>query len=336
MQSQELEIPVVLFVFRRINTVQLIFEQLMKIRPKTLYVFSDGPRKGLEEEMKKVQEVRDYIKEAVQWDCDVHMEFASENKGCAENICDGIDQVFQKETAAIILEDDAVPMEEFFLYCQELLIKYNDEEKIQYIAGFNAVGDTDTINESYAFSMTAPMSGAIATWANRWNECDFDMKNWPMNKKKRKFRKYFYFKELYEENSKAFSDAYKKINAGWDYQLHHDQLDKQRFAIVPKGNLVKSYGYTEGAFHPQNQTEISNLVKVMDYTDRPFEIPMKNPSEIRLNTEYDRLRQKLFLEVRGNYLRRHIYYCKRGMKDIAYKFMPKPIWNYLKKIVGGK
>lgn len=333
MNYEEINTPVVLFVFRRIDTVKLIFEKLQEIKPRILYVFSDGPRVGKEDEAKKVQEVREFVSNAVNWDCELHLEYAENNKGCAGNICDGIDKVFQQEETAIILEDDAVPMKEFFIYCQYLLTKYQEEKRVQYIAGFNAVGDSDTITDSYAFSQSAPMSGAIATWSDRWNQCDFSMKNWPHNKKEKIFRKYYYFNELYKFHCRAFDDSYKNINDGWDYQFHHDQLDKQRFAIVPKGNLAKSYGYTEGAFHPQNKTEADHLDKIMNYTQKPFDFPMQEPDEIVLNCEYDRLRQKLLLGVKGNYVQRHVYYCRRTVKELAYRYMPKKLWNWLKKII---
>ena len=108
-------------------------------------------------------------------------------------------------------------------------------------------------------------------------------------------------------------------------------MDKQRFAIVPKGNLVKSYGYTEGAFHPQNQTEANNLKKIMNYTKKTFEFPMREPEKMMLNSKYDKLRQKLLLGVRGNYVQRHIYYTWRRIKDIAYKYLPNQVWNIIKK-----
>ena len=333
MEENLFDIPIVLFVFRRLDTVKLIMEKVKEIKPKTFYVFSDGPRIGKAEERKRVLEVREYITNMIDWDCDIHMEFPEYNKGCANNICDGVNTVFGKEKAAIILEDDAVPMVEFFLYCRELLKLYEKDKRVQFIAGFNAVGDTEIIQYSYAFSKSAPMSGAIATWADRWNECDFKMKNWPDNFKQKKLKEYFYFNELYRVHCQAFEDSYKNINDGWDYQFHHDMLDKERVAIVPRGNLVKSYGYTEGAFHPQSKREAKNLNKIMDYTKESISFPMEQPKEIIVNVEYDRLRQKYLLQVKGNYIQRHMYYLKRKLKDLAYKYIPKSIWNSVKNLV---
>jgi len=333
MDNCAFDIPVVLFVFRRLDTVKLIMEKLEQIKPRVLYIFSDGPREGKTEEQKKVQEVRKYIKNAVNWECDLHLEYANQNKGCAANICEGINKVFETEKSAIIFEDDAVPMIEFFEYCNVLLQKYEGDKRIQYIAGFNAIGDTNCIKESYAFSKSAPMSGAIAIWADRWNECDFSMKDWPKRKKDKSLEKYFYFKELYKQTSNAFEDSYKNINDGWDYQFQFDQLNKERFAIVPRGNLARSYGYTEGAFHKQDKRVAKNLIKIMDYTKVRFEFPLTHPDEMKVNEEYDKLRQKLYLCVNGSFVIRHIIYAKRNCKDVAYRFMPKSVWNFFRELV---
>ena len=143
----------------------------------------------------------------------------------------------------------------------------------------------------------------------------------------------YYFNELYRIHCRAYQDSYKNINDGWDYQFHHDMLDKERFAIVPKGNLARSYGYTDGAFHPQSKREAEKLKEIMDYTNEKFMFPMKDAEEITLNKSYDRLRQKYLLNVTGNYLQRRMIYGKKRIKDFVYKYMPSSMWNYLKKLI---
>ena len=182
MKKERFDIPVVLFVFRRLDTVKLIMEKIQQIEPKVFYIFSDGARENVEGEKVKVQNVRDYISKSITWECDAKVIFHEKNKGCAPNICQGLDYVFEREPYAVIFEDDAVPKLDFFFFCQYLLKKYEDND-IQFIAGFNAIGKSKVFLTDYAFSKSAPMSGAIATWAKRWNECDFAMKSWPKKKK---------------------------------------------------------------------------------------------------------------------------------------------------------
>ena len=323
-------VPIVLFVFRRLDTVKLIFDQLKIVKPSKLYVFSDGARSGKDDEKEMVMAVRDFISKAVDWECDFVPNYSEANKGCAENIISGINEVFCKEKYAIILEDDAVPTKEFFPYCEELLTKYENDKRIQYIAGFNAIGDNDIIKADYAFAKDAPMSGAIAMWADRWNECDFKMLSWPERKKNKSLRKFYYNHEIYNYTAKAFEDSYKNINAGWDYQFHYDQLDRGRFAIVPHYNLVTSYGYMDGAFHPQSSHTAKILVNYMSASENRVSSPLVAPGEVVWLKAYDDMRQKLYLKATGTYINRHIHYVYIGIKDFAYKFFPKKIWNAIK------
>lgn len=333
MEHQQFDIPIVLFVFRRLDTVKLIMQKLHEVQPKVLYIFSDGARQDNEKEEQQIESVRRYISTSIDWACNIYTEYAEKNKGCANNICSGLDKVFQQERYAIVLEDDAVPMIEFFFYCKELLLKYENDKMIQYIAGFNCIGDDSCIKDSYAYAKTAGMSGAIALWADRWNDADLSMRDWPEYRKRGKLKQYYYSKEMYHISCQAFDDSYKNVNDGWDYQFQFDQLNKGRYAIVPRGNLARSYGYAEGAFHPQGKKEAQRLIKIMDYTQKKFLFPMQHPQKIELNREYDKIRQKYYLRVKGNYIERHIYYMYRKVKDIIYRFIPHEIWNLAKKIL---
>lgn len=330
------KIPIVLFVFRRLDSVKLLMNIISKIKPHKLYIYADGAREGRNEEQQQVEEVRKYVCSAVNWECDSYFGFAKFNKGCARNICEGLNEVFKKEERAIVFEDDALPTNAFFEYAQILLDEYKYDKRIQYIAGYNAIGDNNIINESYTFSKNAPMSGAIATWADRWKECDFQMRNWPQNKRSKRFRKYFFSSELYHVICAAMDDSYLNVNDGWDYQFHHDMLDKERYAIVPRCNLVKYQVYCGGAFHTLSSIQEKRLEEMMGNAGEIFTFPMREPTEIKENNDYDKLRQKYLLNANGNYLKRHMNYIYRTVKETIYKYLPRRVWNFIKKLIKTK
>lgn len=327
------EVPIVIFVFLRLDSVKALMSVVSEVKPQRLYVYGDGAREGKDNERQQVEDVREFISSSVNWECETNFRFAKMNKGCARSICEGLKEVFQKEEMAIIFEDDALPTLCFFEYAQALLEQYKDEKNIQYIAGFNAIGENDLIRESYTFSKNAPMSGAIATWADRWNECDFEMKNWPRNKKTKRFKKYFFSMELYHVTCAALNDSYLNINDGWDYQFLHDMLDKDRYAIVPKCNLVASQVYCGNAFHPLNSSQEKRVEKLIGCAGNTVQFPMIQPKKIYWCRDYDKMRQKLFLEINGNYFQRHRYYLYHKIKDIVYKYMPTELWNRLKTLL---
>lgn len=330
---ERFEIPVVLFVFKRLETVEKIMDQISRIKPTTFYIFADGARESVEGEDEMVKEVQEYVKKAIDWECDSRLSFSEVNKGCDRNIRDGLDKVFSEQDMAIVFEDDAVPVSDFFYYCKELLNEYKEDTRIQYIAGFNAIGSNDLIKDDYTFGKTVPMSGAFATWADRWNHCDFELKKWPQNKKSDRFKNIFFSNEFKKICYKEFDEIYDGVVTAWDLMVMHDMFDKDRVAIVPKNNLATSYGFMAGAFHPQEKHEAARLLKIMTATDIQLEFPLSSPSEVKDNREYNYLRQKMMLAVRGSYVSRRIRNIKRAVKDFAYKHLPRSIWNAIKSIV---
>ena len=52
--------------------------------------------------------------QAVDWLCDVRVNFADENMGRKKRMSSGVDWVFSEAEEAIFLEDDCVPSPEFF------------------------------------------------------------------------------------------------------------------------------------------------------------------------------------------------------------------------------
>lgn len=330
------KVPIALFVFRRLDTVKLIIEKLVELQPEKLYVFGDAAREGKEDEVKKVTEVREYIKRSVTWNCDLHLEYAEKNLSCSPNIRRGFNQVLTENDCGIFLEDDAVPLLEFFKYCDVLLEKYKEDNRIQYIAGFNGIGDNDLIKESYSFSKNAPMSGAIATWSDRWLNVDWKAENWPVLKEDEEFRKALFSKEFKNLTYNAFEEINKNGTAEWDIQFAYDQYLNKRYAIVPKGNLVRNYISEAGAFHPQTNYTAKMLQTLFDYTKESIGDTFDETLEIKWNQKYDKRRQYLFLRVRGNYIQRKIKAIKLFVKTIAYKVIPEKLWKLLKKFYKSK
>lgn len=325
------DIPIALFTFKRLDTVKLIMGVLKEVKPAKLYIFSDGPRDSVIGEKESVAKVRQYIKESINWNCELHLVYHEANQGYANNIRNGFNKVLSENEMGIFLEDDAVPKPAFFDYVKLLLAKYKEEEKIQYIAGFNAIGDNDAIKDSYTFGHTAPMSGAIATWSDRWFGCDFDLKTWEVRKKEKTFRKFYFYSELYNYSSKEYDSLYLNGNTEWDIQFQYDMLEKDRFAIVPRVNLVKSYGNID-ATHESGNKAGELMASYMNYSSKEFQFPMVEPNEVVWNREYDKRRQYIFLRVNGNYMVRHLRYVWRFMKDILYKYMPRKMWCFLRDL----
>jgi hypothetical protein len=139
MGKDDLDVPVLLLAWRRPEHTRQVFDAIRRAAPSRLYVACDGPRSDHPEDAVLIRQVQSIVMN-VDWDCKVFTLFQDKNLGCGRGPGSAIDWFFQHEEAGIIFEDDCVPDQTFFQFCQELLEKYRDDERIMHISGDNGVG----------------------------------------------------------------------------------------------------------------------------------------------------------------------------------------------------
>jgi hypothetical protein len=129
-----MDTAVALIIFRRPELTARVFERIREARPTKLFVIADGPRPGNAEDARLCAETRTMVGD-VDWPCEVVHDFADGNLGLKRRIPSGLDRVFEEVTEAIILEDDCLPDPSFFPYCEELLDRYRDDERVKQGTG---------------------------------------------------------------------------------------------------------------------------------------------------------------------------------------------------------
>jgi hypothetical protein len=127
---------VLFIVFNRPETTKQVFARIKKAKPSRLYIAGDGPRFDKPEEKKLCDGVRSVVNE-IDWVCEVKTLFQDVNLGCKEAVSSAISWFFDNEEEGIILEDDCLPAESFFNFCDTLLEKYRYDNRIRHIAGCN-------------------------------------------------------------------------------------------------------------------------------------------------------------------------------------------------------
>jgi hypothetical protein len=177
MSNYQLRTPVAFIIFNCPETTDRVFEQIAKAKPSKLLVIADGPRENSPGEAERCAAVRSII-DNVDWDCEVLTNYSDVNLGCKRRIASGLDWVFDTVEEAIILEDDCLPDPTFFRFCDELLEKYRDDERITMISGDNFQFDRKKTDSSYYFSRD-PHIWRWASWRHVWKNYDVDMQLWP-------------------------------------------------------------------------------------------------------------------------------------------------------------
>jgi len=249
----------ILFItFNRPKVTRVVFEAIRNARPPRLYLASDGPRINNAKDLELITQVREIITQ-IDWPCEIKTLFRDKNLGCKYAVSTAIDWFFDNEERGIILEDDCLPHEDFFGYCEDLLEVYQFDNSVFLISGENISGDRVQIKGDYAF-VRYPCIWGWASWSRAWKTYDSEVSLWPSigtdlvtqsipNKRSQRFWK------------RALNDCYHQRIDTWDYQVFFAMLVTKAKCIVPQRNLISNLGFGDDATHTKNKLENEALLQ---------------------------------------------------------------------------
>ena len=242
--------PVLLLLFNRLEQSKLVFEEVRNAQPEKLYIAVDGPRINNEEDKVKIDVIKGYILNNIDWDCKVETLFRESNFGCKNAVSEAITWFFNNETKGIILEDDCLPLNSFFSFCDELLTKYEFDERVRHISGVNYLNSKIQIAESYYFSKFTHVWG-WASWKRVWKDYSKEIL------KEYNLDKFDEFYNIYQDKkiSNAIINELKRVQSDklntWDYQYLFLNFINNGLTIIPKYSLVKNIGFDFNSTHTQ-------------------------------------------------------------------------------------
>ena len=249
--------PVLFLIFKRPGTTQQVFSAIREVKPPRLYVAANSPRSENHEEKKLCDSTRKII-EKVDWNCEVQTLFRETYLDVRQSLSGAIKWFFEHEPEGIILEDDCLPSQSFFWFCQELLEYYRHEQKVGAICGYYSNEIDYKPSSSYFFSRYLRVWG-WAGWRrtfegytsnikslieknNTWQSDIFNHKDVLLKK---------YFQQMFDRVLKSEIDT-------WDTQLQYLLWQKKQQVIVSSKNLIQNIGWTQGA-HAQTKDHNHDL-----------------------------------------------------------------------------
>jgi len=245
--------PVLFMIFNRPDTTQRVFDEIRKARPSKLFVAADGPREGKTVESEMCRQTRKII-EQVDWECQVHTLFRDKNLGCKVACSGAVNWFFENEEEGIILEDDTLPDQSFFRFCQELLEYYRQDKRIMHISGDNLHDGVIRNDGNYYFSAYNHMWG-WATWRRAWAYYDVKMKMWPKFLEQNQIANIFEVRSTQQYWLKCFQATYEGKIDTWDYQWLLAIWSQNGLTILPSVNLVSNTGFGAGATHTTSKND---------------------------------------------------------------------------------
>ena len=279
--------PVALIIFNRPDCTARMLEAIALAKPEKLLVIADGPRASHPEDVGKCAAARAAV-ERVNWDCQILTNYSEQNLGCGVRPATGVDWVFEQVEEAIILEDDCLPHPSFFAFCEELLQRYRDDQRVMMIGGVNFLGEWQTPYQSYHFSYFSSSWG-WASWRRAWRLYDYDMKLWPQVLEERLLERLFPVAADCRYWQEVFQSVYdKQIPGVWDYQWLLACWLNSGFRIFPEVNLISNIGYRDDATHTFGESPFA------DMPTAELSFPLRHPPFVLRSVEADHLVQAKF------------------------------------------
>lgn len=271
--------PVAIIVYNRAEEALLVLKEIFKYQPKELFIIADGPKLNDSEDKKKCEEVKKII-DSFNWDCKVNVNYSSHNLGLKKRVITGLNWLFSKVERAIILEDDCVPSDDFFNFCDEMLEYYKDETDIGCITGVNFQDNITRGQYSYYFSKYNHCWG-WAAWRRSWDLFSEDLSFWPEYRKSKAWKSKF---SLYREKlfwTKHFDYCYSNDVNSWAANWALSLFFHESLTVTPQKNLISNVGHGENSTHTSDKnSKFSNMPT--------YELKnIAHPPGIRLNNDAD-------------------------------------------------
>lgn len=323
-----MDISILILFFNRPELLSKVFDEVRKARPAHLFLYQDGPRG--ERDLPGIEACRKVV-ENIDWPCEVHRMYQEKNFGCdpSEFICQR--WAFSMVDKCIVLEDDDVPTQSFFRYCQEMLDRYADDERIGMIQGCNFEERTDDVpSSSYFFTSNFCVSG-WASWArvvNNWDE-HYSWLDSPEAVsriealvKERKLRPDFLpMARAHKASGKAH---YETI-----YYAH--MLLNSQLSVIPCLNLVNNIGVIEESAHFNGgvQSLPSGYRRIFTMKRYDLEFPLRHPAHVIDHVAY---RQRIYRIVGWGHPWVKAY---RSMEELFINLRHGQ-WSYIGKAIANR
>ena len=144
--------PILLIMFDRPDITEKVLQSIRSVKPQRLFISADGPRKDHPDEIKKTALTRQIVNK-IDWPCEVKTNFYELNQGSKLGPASAITWFFSHVEEGIILEYDCLPDLSFYQFCETLLNRYRDNEKIMHISGNNYLFGKVKLSADYYFSV---------------------------------------------------------------------------------------------------------------------------------------------------------------------------------------
>ena len=333
MQPYKTDIAVLILFFNRPDHLQKVFDEVRQARPSKLFLYQDGPRG--ERDMAGIEACRRVVAD-IDWDCTVQRLYQERNYGCDPSEYISQKWAFSFVDKCIVLEDDDVPSQSFFTFCKEMLDRYEHDERVWMIAGFNPEEQVDNYPYDYLFTSVFSIWG-WASWRRVIDKWDPTYRFLDDPTATRQLKALMQQRRYCRDTLRACYDHRVSGKEYYETIFWASMVMNSGLAIMPSRNLINNLGATDGSTHYTGslQTMPQRLRRL--FTMRRFEIeePLKHPPYVIEDIDFKE-------QVYRTYAYGHPWIkLKRSLEELAlnlrygnFAHIGRSIVNRAKKILG--
>ncbi len=266
--------PVAVFAYKRIDTLEKCLSSLAACDgadKTTVNVYVDGA-KG-EQDRPGNEQVKSYLESFLPT-----AGFASYSVTCREsnvgihaNVIGGITDTLENSAACIVVEDDLVLAPDFLIYMDGALDFYADDKRYASISGYTYPLKQLRKYKHDVFTLGKGQSWGWATWADRWSQVDWDLRDFDDFKADRKAQKAF-DRLQYELSDWIIT----QVDAGeeqwdWDFRWCYNIFRKGQLVVYPAKSRVRNEGFGGGGTHCFGDDSKFNAAFSKDYRECVYE-----------------------------------------------------------------
>ena len=285
--------PILVFAYKRLDTLKLTIDALKKNQlsnESSLFIFSDAAKK--EEDQDLVNQIRNYLK-TIDGFKTIKIVESPINKGLAKSIIEGVTTIFKNHESVIVVEDDLITTPNFLAYMNKSLQAYTNQKKVFSIAGYSFDLTKKSTNVEYdAYFVNRGWPWGWATWKDRWENVDWDVKDYEQFKKDKKAQKAF-AKGGSDVNSMLRKQMEGKLDS-WAIRWFYHQFKVEGLTLYPLFSKVHNIGFDEYATHTKGSDN-----RYIPNMDKSGKIEFNFPKEIKENIHFQRkFQQKMSVKRR--------------------------------------
>jgi hypothetical protein len=257
-----------------------LIDALRPIKPGHLFVIADGPRPNRPDDIERCTATRAVI-DTIDWECELVKNYAPLNLGCGRRVSSGLAWLFEQVDEAIILEDDCLPDPTFFPFCQALLDRYRDDERVMMIGGCNPLDTWRAETQSYHFAHFG-LHWGWATWRRAWSHYDFNMTPLAEPTTPQRLLDVLGDPEQVDFQLDLCAQVADHSMDTWDFQWNLGQLLRDGLTVYPAVNLVTNTGFGTTATHTRTSLSMSAWLERHSLT-----FPLITPPTVEADREFD-------------------------------------------------